>query len=695
MATGIMTWIGSAVTYESTGGRLPIYSNAPYGVTKPPVTYTYNIYNQAPQPTPVTPVVEPKIQANALYGQPMALFAGGYARIGAPGAPIVGPFLDRAAGKVSFMVSFGVCANVNGNRKIYKIWLDDELAWEAASGGTFSGEGTFKAEAFEFVFHQGRLDQPIDALETLHYPGDECAYRPEMLLSIRNIPYARFQEKSGKPVPYVACEIGDVTDGADPLEGINLGTALEQIAHSPWCGYSPNSFEAVGITDVVDAILLKDNFSIIQLCQSVTREYRNIDLLVTDKIRIKDRGSTVAPSFLFNRDSIISGDDAISISRSGATEQKREHELLAIDPDQDYTVVPSLSKIPRNPMVISAAVGKESVTVPLVIDADTRQALATFSQQYEQNARRKVALKIPVSGYKIEPGDLFALTDVASGIDNEVFKCTSTSHGANWVVELEGEAILRCSIFQEPVAGTAVVASGDRSGGIRYCYVAGTDPQDWHGHSTNDIPDWPFYSVGNVIASSYAKVSGRPTFLMGGNDFIFAGMGHGTMMVSHDAITWTLVYDSEVRRVIYNLVWDAAEGAFYADFAGPVADGIATPSPTTVCLRSATGYVWEEVLDDFWSHTSDGKTPDGRVGHDLETGLTIRPEELSLGVDIYCVAYANGVWMAGGGEPGGSITMTSLDGGVTWSVATSGAVPFTHNAEIRTMVAAPLSDIDG
>jgi len=79
------------------------------------------------------------------------------------------------------------------------------------------------------------------------------------------------------------------------------------------------------------------------------------------------------------------------VARAGATEQRREHELIAIDPDQDYTAVPSLSKIPRDPMVISAAVGKETVTVPLVIDANTRQSLATFSQQYEENARRKVA----------------------------------------------------------------------------------------------------------------------------------------------------------------------------------------------------------------------------------------------------------------------------------------------------------------
>jgi hypothetical protein len=186
---------------------------------------------------------------------------------------------------------------------------------------------------------------------------------------------------------------------------------------------------------------------------------------------------------------------------------------------------------------------------------------------------------------------------------------------------------------------------------------------------------------------------------MGGNDFIFAGSGRGIIVISHDADNWTQVYESGTRRVIYNMVWDAAEGSFYADFVGPVAMGITTPPPTTICLRSETGYVWEEVADNFWSHTQDGKTPDGRVGYDAERGLTIRPGDLSIGATINCVAYANGVWMAGGSNAAGSVTMTSLDGGVNWSVATSGGglVNPLHvmNAPVYTIVGAPTSDITG
>lgn len=406
------------------------------------------VYVPPPPATPVSPTIDPKIEANALYGKPMVLFAGGYARIGAPGAPIVGPYLN--AGTVDFIVSFGVPVPVTGDRKIYKIYLDNELAWSSVGGGTLPGDGTFASEAFDFVFKPGTLTQTICSLETDKFPGDENAYRPQMLLEIRNLPYQRFMNITGKPVPYVAAEIGDVTDG-DPFDGINLGTALERIAHSPWAGYDSSTFEAVGITDVVDAILIKDNFTIVDLCRSVTRIYRNIDLLQSDKLRIKDRGAVVSPDFVFDRDSIIGGDAAVQVFRSNATGQRRELELIAIDPDQDYTPVSSLAQIPRNPFVISAAAGKETITSPLVINASTRQALVTFAQQQEETARKTVALSVGAYGYEIEPGDLFSIPDtVTDGVDGEVFKCTQTVHRADYIVEIEGEAIWRCGLSYNP-----------------------------------------------------------------------------------------------------------------------------------------------------------------------------------------------------------------------------------------------------
>ena len=50
-------------------------------------------------------------------------------------------------------------------------------------------------------------------------------------------------------------------------------------------------------------------------------------------------------------------------------------------------------------------------------------------------------------GYALEPGDLFRLNGVASDFDTgEVFKVINSSHGANYINEITGEAILKCSL---------------------------------------------------------------------------------------------------------------------------------------------------------------------------------------------------------------------------------------------------------
>lgn len=430
-------------------------SPAPAPYQWPSVTVNTTVINN---PAPVTPTVDPKIEANTLYGKAMALCVLGFARVGSASAPIVGPY--RNSGLVDFVVSFGVPDNPSGDRKIYAIYLDNEKAWEAPAGGTTHLEGTFLTEPFAFTFLPGTLTQAPVSLEAERFPTDQNAYRPQMLLEIRNLPEQRFIDKTGKPVPYVACDIGDVTDGADPQDGLNLGEALERLAYSPWAGYTSSTFEAIGLTDVVPGILIKENFTVIQVCQQVTRDYRNIDLLQSDKLRVKDRGSNVIPDFVFDRDSIIAGDTPIMVSRAGATSQRRERELISVDPDQDYTGVPSLSKIPRDPFVISAAVGKETGTTPLIMDASTRQALVTYAHYYEENARKTVTFKVRAVGYQAEPGDLVAVVDIADGFDNEVWKVRQTTHGANWVVDIEAEAVLRCSIYApsfDPDFGSVVL----------------------------------------------------------------------------------------------------------------------------------------------------------------------------------------------------------------------------------------------
>lgn len=415
----------------------------------------------APPVIPVTPTFDPKIEANALYGKPMVLSALGFARIGAAPAPIVGPYLN--AGKVDFIVSFGVPADPAGTRLIYAIYLDNELAWSSVTGGTLPADGTFTSEAFDFVFKPGTLTQTVCSLETIKFPGDECAYRPQMLLEIRNLTYARFMAITGKPVPYVACDVGDTTDGADPQDGITIGEGYERIAYSPWVGWDSTKLEEVGTADVTGGYLLRDNFNIIQLGQSLTNVYRNLVLSTSDKVRLIDRGSNVTPDIVFGRDTIIGGEGGITITRTSPSAQPREDELFTVDPDQDYTVVPSQSKRARNPVVVSASVGKQSSTLPVILDASTRQALVTYAQYHSENARKKVAFRTTMFGCETEPGDLFALDLDTDGLDNEVFKATEVTVNGDWTVDIQGEAILRCSIYGtdfDPFLGYVVLLLG-------------------------------------------------------------------------------------------------------------------------------------------------------------------------------------------------------------------------------------------
>jgi hypothetical protein len=254
------------------------------------------------------------------------------------------------------------------------------------------------------------------------------------------------------------------------------------------------------------------------------------------------------------------------------------------------------------------------------------------------------------------------------------------------VVEIEGEAILRCSIYQEPVPGDARFASGDVFCDIRYCTVAGSSPQVWHGlYETGG-----FGSAGTILASSYAKIGGTPTFLMGGNDAIFIFTGHAVIMASDDGLAWSVGF-SLLNYYVSDLVWDADDAAFYANVIYYTLD-----PASDLCFRSADGYTWEEHESNFWDHTADGVTPDGHAGYDPGTGLRIFPGDLGLDfMDVNCTAFADGIWMAGGElTGGGSATATSLDGGVTWSLVTSGEIEDAHDQQVATMVAAPMSDLE-
>ena len=316
-----------------------------------------------------------------------------------------------------------------------------ELAWTSAAGTTDVAAGTFVSEPFTARFYQGTLTQSADPLETARYGASAIAYRPQMIIFFENLPLAAFNGK----IPYVAALIGDTTAGATPSDGINLGEALERIAYSPWAGYTTETFETVGIVDVVQAVILDSDVTLVDLCKNFTRVYRNLDLLQNDMLRLVDRGALTVPDLTLTLDELIEADPPVRFSRRAPSEQPRELEFITIDPNADYTWVPAKAQRARDPIVVSGSVGKTTLTLPIVIDAATRIAMAYYTLYAEENSRKVVRFSTTSYGYELEPGDRVLLTSLGDGIDPEIFKIAETSHGANYVVECSAEAMMLCS----------------------------------------------------------------------------------------------------------------------------------------------------------------------------------------------------------------------------------------------------------
>jgi len=389
--------------------------------------------------TSVVTGVDPSEIGNALYGRIIPLSALGLARIGVAGL-IFGPYFNE--GRVSFGVSFGFPANPAGERRIYEISLDSKVAWENAAGNPAGALGAgFLGDAFDARFYSGTMTQGADPLEAAMFGAEAVAYRPQMMLWFTNLPVAEFDGK----VPFVSCKIGEVTGGAVPGDGINLGDALERFAYSPWLEYDSSDFETTGVGDIVQAMILTEDRSFLDLLRTTASVYRTLDILQTDKLRVRDRGSTVTPDVTLHRDH-ISADSGVQYLRQEEASVPRELELTTIDPDADYVFMPSKASRQLHPVPVTASVTKDSMLLPVVIDAPTRMSLVTYAKYQQDNARKKLSLQTMLYGYALEPGDLFRLVDVANGFDNsEVWKVVESSHGANYINEISAEAILKCA----------------------------------------------------------------------------------------------------------------------------------------------------------------------------------------------------------------------------------------------------------
>ena len=284
----------------------------------------------------------------ALYGHVVPLSVFGVGRIG--GDIIAGPWL--ANGNASFCISFGVPADPNGTRTLREIAFDSEVVWTVADG--------FSAEGFTFRFYPGTLTQAADPLEIANFGGDAVAYRPQILIWFENLPLAntKFQK-----IPYVAALIADGSG-----DDVNLGEAFTRLALSPWVGYTSAQFETVGITDALvgGGLIIAQQADFLSTIQQFGRFYSSWDILQTDKLRIVDRGAAVEPDIMLDKTKVMS--DQILLSRAAQDSVPRVLELSTIDPEADYTIVPSTAQRPLVPVNVSTSVATEQVFLPMIMD---------------------------------------------------------------------------------------------------------------------------------------------------------------------------------------------------------------------------------------------------------------------------------------------------------------------------------------
>lgn len=418
---------GTGFSYTYTGPEPPTVTDG--AITPPPIIQP---------PAKISPAAEstitgfdPASLAAISYGKVLPIFIGGLARIG--GIITVGPFISGTT--ASWGTTFGFAVNPTGTRELREIAFDSKAVWTAADG--------LLGHTFTYEFMQGTYTQSASAIETAQYGVNAVAYRPQMMLFFENVDLTPWNGQ----IPYVAALIGDNTDGADPEDGLNLGDVLERLAYSPWVGMTSDQFETSGITDIVQAAIVAEDKSFLEILRDFNSVYRAWNIVQTDKLRVIDRGADVSVDLILDRNHIIG---PVSYSRQAPASVPRESELVTVDPDADYMMVSSTARRPYEPVAVASSTGKQSMSLPIVVDAETRQSLVMYSKFSAERARLRASVVATARALQIEPGDYLQLENIYDGIPAEVWKVIETSHGGDYRVGLALEQMLRCKIAATP-----------------------------------------------------------------------------------------------------------------------------------------------------------------------------------------------------------------------------------------------------
>lgn len=662
------------------GGILPPGFDPGHGIASPSST---------PIIIPTGVTVDPAAVAAVTYTHPIVLFIGGKARIFAENI-IFGPYIEGGIGSwansFGFTVPIGTRLSPVGDRALYEIAFDSKVAWAS---------GSFVSDPFTFRFYPGTFTQGVDPLETAKFPGSEIAYRTQMVIFFEGVNLAPFDGK----IPGVGAVIGDITGGADPDAGIDLGAAFENFGRSIWVGYSAGDFEITGVDDRAPAILCGEMPAIMELLPAAARFYR-WDIVRGGVLRVIDHGLVSAPDVVFTPADIIKADIPLRFDRAASESVPRVLELVTPDPDYDYMRVPSLSQ--RSLAVsVSSTADKETVTLPIVMDANTRQALVAFAHYSSEHERLSCSFTVGSRHLGVEPGDLFSFSGIGAAFPQDIFHVTETNTGANFTKQITGRMLLRTAEIEMSVKGSFVV-NGYVEGSFVTSYPsyviseAGLVTHASFGDGGGGIgfPDAnrlvAFYD-GNTTTTRYLS-SGSFTISAAGMYFDHAGnlysspiLGSLTTLTKYDLTgasvgtltppdaSWSaLVFDNDDASAI------ELSGSTVTKFTVPAAATVwAVTGPGTPLTLAkgtdASGNIWLSYLDGS-SHTAFAQLSgaDGSVLNTISTGTI---------VDGFDTDDAGNLFVSSRNDPSGAdltaytVTKYSAAGATLWSVGFSLGAP--------------------
>lgn len=523
--------------------------------------------------------VDPTQLANVTYGKIIPLFVGGKARIG--GSIIFGPYVQSGLG--TFAVSMGVPANVTGSRVLLDIALDSKIAWTA--------DGGFVSEPFTYRFYPGTLTQAADVLEASQFPSGPCAYRPQIVLFFEQLDLSPF----GGKIPYVAPLIGDDSNGANPDDGINLGTALERLAASPWGIVGGlDKFATDGITDMVDAVLIGQNVGFVELLQTITRFYRHLDIIQNDKLRVIDRGVLETPDVTFGTPTILTAQKPCPFTRAAASSVPRVLELITLDSAFDYVPVPAIAQRPRNPVAVSGAVNKDSVTLPLVMGASTRQSLVFYAQYAEEVERMKLSFALSPTALDIEPADQIELIGFSAGFPDGIYKVAEISHDGDFSAKLTVQPILRAIA----AADIGPVTPPDDGAFDNVVLLVGADDPD--------IPDESPRHHGNAGINGSAQISSTQSKFGG---FSLAVDGTSDWAEWGASTDWALAPTNSFPYTVEAWFWTTTVAAGFAQIVGVSGGAVGSRGFQLGRAGTAVEWWWAHTAGSAWQHiTSSGVT---------------------------------------------------------------------------------------